>query len=217
MITWAIIPVKPLRDGKSRLARVLPATKRAQLTIDILRRTLRILDKLPAIDRTLVISRDPAVLKEARLGGASTYVETDRQDLNLALTRAAHVAKAQHADCLLILPADLPLIEPGDVEMMLSALKPSSKSNNGVILPQPQRTLVICTDHLQDGTNALAICPPTGFKFQYGPGSFQLHLDEAERLGMACRIIHAPSISFDLDTEDDWRTYQAIRSEPEPV
>jgi 2-phospho-L-lactate guanylyltransferase len=217
MITWAIIPVKPLRDSKSRLAGILPARKRAQLTVDILRRTLEILDNSPAIDRTLVVSRDPAVLKEARLGGASTYVETDRQDLNLALTRAAHVATAQHADCLLILPADLPLIEPADVEMILSALKPSSDSKNGINLGHLQRTMAICTDHMQDGTNALAICPPVGFKFQYGPGSFQLHLDEAERLGMARRIVHAPSIKFDLDTEEDWRTYQVIRAEVEPV
>lgn len=217
MITWAIIPVKPFRDSKSRLSRLLPAYERAELTKSILGRTLSILDDIGAVSRTLVVSRDPAVLKVARQCGASTYVETDRQDLNLALTRAAHIAMAQHAECLLILPADLPLIEAEDVEMMLSALKPADHSVNGNGSLHQQRTMAICTDHMQDGTNALAICPPAGFTFHYGPGSFRLHLEEAERLGMVRRIVHAPSLKFDLDTEDDWHTLQIIQPEPEPA
>ena len=63
MTTWAIIPVKPLRDGKSRLAHLLSSNERAELTTNMLRRTLEVLNDVTDVFRTLVVSRDPAVLK----------------------------------------------------------------------------------------------------------------------------------------------------------
>ena len=60
------------------------------------------LNEVMAITQTLVVSRDPAALKVARRHGASTFGETGKQDLNLALTRASHIAVAQKANCVLI-------------------------------------------------------------------------------------------------------------------
>lgn len=214
MIIWAIIPVKPLRLGKSRLSGILSVGERAQLTSRILRHTLRILRDQPVILRTLVVSRDPAVLKIGRQYGASTYKETDRQDLNLALTRASHITAAQKADAVLILPTDLPLVTPHDVEMMISAIAPTVRVSANGGYTYPERSMAICTDHNQDGTNALIICPPIGFTFQFGPNSFKRHLEEADRLAMSQRIVHAPGIKFDLDTEEDWHTYQSLLSRP---
>ncbi len=71
--------------------------------------------------------------------------------------------------------------------------------------------LTICTDNKVDGTNALFIDLPTHFNFQYGVGSYQRHLQEANRLGMDTKIVHGPRLEFDLDTEGDWHKYrQAI-------
>lgn len=212
MIVWAIIPVKPLRDSKSRLAHILSPDERAALTASLLRHTLEVLNDVRDIHRTLIVSRDPAVLKIARQGGASTFGESEKQDLNLAITRAAHIASAQQADAVLILPADLPLLTAEDVEMMLTGAIPQSNGHHGAGYYYQERAISICPDHVNDGTNALLICPPTGFAFQYGPGSFEHHLEEAARLGMSRRIIHAPGLKFDLDTEEDWATYQAYQA-----
>ena len=57
MSIWAIIPVKPLRDSKSRLARVLTPDQRAELTSELLLRTLQAIKTSQQIYRTLVISR----------------------------------------------------------------------------------------------------------------------------------------------------------------
>lgn len=215
MILWAIIPVKPFRYSKSRLAHLLSMDERADLTENILKRTLKTVDQVPAITRTLVVSRDPAALKVARQYGASTYGETDKQDLNMALTRAAHIAVAQKADGVLILPADLPLLISKDIEKLIEAAAPEMQlGNNG--FASHQRFMVICTDQNQDGTNALLISPPTGFNFQYGPGSFQKHISEAQLLGMKSSVISRPSIEFDLDTEADWRAYKARRMIQKP-
>jgi 2-phospho-L-lactate/phosphoenolpyruvate guanylyltransferase len=211
MIVWAIIPVKPLRDSKSRLTDILSADERADLTSHLLSRTLETLNGVSAIQRTLVVSRDPAVLKIARRHGVSTFGESDKQDLNLAITRAAHIAMAQQADAVLIIPADLPFINVEDVEMMTAAMVPSNgQAANGYYYQS--RAIIICPDHSNDGTNALLVCPPAGFTFQYGPGSFDRHLAEATRLGMGQRIVHAPGLKFDLDTEEDWATYQAYQA-----
>jgi 2-phospho-L-lactate guanylyltransferase len=73
------------------------------------------------------------------------------------------------------------------------------------------RAIVICSDHNRDGSNALLICPPAGFTFQYGPNSFNLHLEEASRLGMSTRIVEASGIKFDIDTEEDWNAYLSMQ------
>lgn len=246
---WAIIPVKPLRESKSRLAGVLTTDERADLTSRLLQRTLTILRQVPALDRVMVVSRDPVVLKIARQGGAMTLVEGDKPGLNTALRRAAYVAAAQWASGLLILPCDLPLLTVADVEMMLTGAKPTNGlrpvngHSNGHHLPNGQnghhadpqnghqplnghhtngtnghdaaanhqpRAMTICPDHHEDGTNALFIQPGTDFAFHYGLGSFNLHLEEAKRQNMFYRVVHAPGIKFDLDTENDWSTYRTV-------
>lgn len=213
MNIWAVIPVKPLLEGKSRLSHLLTAEERADLTRRFLTNLLQELEQVRGIQRRLVISRDPAVLKIARRYGVSTYEETDGHELNSSLTRASHLAAAQRADCLLVLPADLPLATAEDVRMMIRGALPAAGNGNGAGYYYQKRALTICPDHLEDGTNALLICPPSGFPFRYGPDSFRLHLEEAERLGMDRRIIHAPGLKFDLDTEADLEIYRTLRQE----
>jgi len=208
MNIWAIIPVKPLHDSKSRLSRVLSGDERAELTSQMLRHTIDVLESVTSISRTLVVSRDPAALKIARQHGASTYGETEKQDMNVALMRAGHIAAAQKADCILILPSDLPFLTVEDVELVLAAAKPEIGNGNGGYY-YAGRFMAICSDQNSDGTNALLICPPTGFKFQYGPSSFSHHLAEGDRQGMICHVVQTPGLKFDLDTEEDWRVYQA--------
>lgn len=218
MTTWAIIPVKPLRYGKSRLSHILSPEERAQLTTTMLHHTLQVLEEVPAIYRTLVISRDPSALKLARQYGAYTYGEGDKQDLNLALSRAAHIAAAREASGVLVLPADLPLLTVADVQMMLDGAMPPvratrTRSNGHLGYHHQPRIITICPDKHEDGTNALYVSPPVGFNFLYGVGSFQRHLNEAARLGLPSRVVHAPGIKFDLDTEEDWEAYLAISGE----
>ena len=170
------------------------------------------LKEVPAISRTLVVSRDPVALKIARKFGASTYGETKKQDLNLALTRASHIAASQKADCVLILPSDLPFLSIEDIEVMVESASPAVRNDtNGFNFAG--RYMAICSDQSNEGTNALLICPPTGFSFQFGPDSFRLHLAEATRLGMSTRVVQARGIEFDLDTEDDWFAYQEYQSQ----
>ena len=62
MTLWAIVPVKPLRRGKSRLAGTLSEDKRTELNRALLEHTLETLSVVKEVDEVLVVSRDPNAL-----------------------------------------------------------------------------------------------------------------------------------------------------------
>jgi 2-phospho-L-lactate guanylyltransferase len=196
---WAIVPVKPLDQSKKRLAHLLPAEERIQLMISMLRRTLNVLGEASAVHSTLVVTSDEIVLSLARGLGAKTLDEGESHGLNDAIDRAVQRASSERATAALILPADLPLIRLDDVKRMLQGFPDGG--------PYQSPFMAICSDAAGDGTNALLLGLPTRFKFYYGPGSFSLHLQEAAGIGLSTWIMHSPGIEFDLDTEEDWETY----------
>ena len=69
MTLWAVVPVKPLRRGKSRLSGVLNEEERASLNRKLLAHTIDTLVEIPELEQVLVISRDPEALAVARHRG----------------------------------------------------------------------------------------------------------------------------------------------------
>lgn len=190
MTVWAIVPVKPLRRGKSRLSGVLSQTDRLTLNRELLTHTLETLSGLPEIDQVLVISRDPAALALARDHGAKTLQEDSQSHLNVALTRATFVARRYATRGVLVLPADLPLIEPVDIRALLDrATDPP--------------VVVISPDRRREGTNALLICPSGLIEYDFGPDSFQRHCERAREAGARLEIVELPSLGLDVDVPED--------------
>ena len=91
MTLWAIVPVKPLRRGKSRLAGALSEDERTELNRNLLQNTLKTLTDLRELEEVLVVSRDPAALTIARNYGARTVREDGQAELNTALDRKSVV------------------------------------------------------------------------------------------------------------------------------
>lgn len=196
MTTWAIIPVKSLRESKRRLERLLSADERADLIFHFLDDLLITLMQVREIDRILIVTGDPAVAALAEQRGLDLLVEPSPVGLNAAVALgAAHAAEAG-ATAALILPADLPFARFSDIEQMLRPLDR---------LDPP--LLAICADEAETGTNALLLAPPGGFTFRYGPGSFYAHLAEARAGGREIVVVQASGLRFDLDTESDWYAY----------
>lgn len=190
MSLWAIVPVKPLRRGKSRLAGVLDQDERADLNQALLAHTLDTLKATPQIEQTLVVSRDPAALALAREHGARTVREDGAPQLNLALARATFVAKGYACRGVLIVPADLPLLTPQDIRYMLE------------FADQPP-VVVVAPDHRRQGTNALLVCPVGLIDYDFGPDSFQSHCERANRAGARLEICELPSLALDMDLPED--------------
>lgn len=190
MTIWAIVPVKPLRRGKSRLAGALSEDERAELNQSLLQHTLNVLKDIKELEQVLVVSRDPHALAVARQYGARTVREDGQPELNTALTRATVIAQIHATRGVLILPADLPLISREDVlTLTAKAVEPP--------------VVVIAPDRHRKGTNALLICPSGLIEYDFGENSFQRHCERAKQAGARLEIVELPSLGLDLDLPED--------------
>jgi 2-phospho-L-lactate guanylyltransferase len=190
MTLWAIVPVKPLRRGKSRLASVLSLEARTALNHYLLSNTLEILASVPEIEYSLVVSRDPEALTIAREYGARTVQEQGSPQLNTALARATMVALSHSVQGVLIVPADLPLLTVDDIHEVVK---------KGVNPP----VVVITPDRHHQGTNALLISPPGLIQYEYGPGSYQRHCLQAEKAGARLEVCERGTVALDIDFPED--------------
>jgi 2-phospho-L-lactate guanylyltransferase len=190
MTLWAIVPVKPLRHGKSRLSGTLSEDERTQLNEQLLEHTLKTLTGIKELEQVLVVSRDPHALAIARNLGARTVREDGQPQLNTALTRATVVAQVYATRGVLILPADLPLLARDDILTLIE------RATNPPVV-------VIAPDRHEKGTNALLMSPAGLIEYDFGEGSFQRHCERAQKAGARLEIVNIPSFALDLDLPED--------------
>jgi 2-phospho-L-lactate/phosphoenolpyruvate guanylyltransferase len=185
---YAVVPVKDLRGTKSRLAPVLDPGARAGLTLYMMGRVVGAIREA-GIEDVCVVSPDRMVLEEARRRGATPLIQESR-GLNPALEEGRRRAMGLGASKLLVLPADLPLLDAEDV---LAVLRETGGEPSVVIAP----------DGARSGTNALLIQPPDVLPFAFGIGSFEAHVGAARRRGLDVRVCERSHLAFDLDTAGD--------------
>lgn len=196
MSLWAIVPVKPLRRGKSRLSEILSEDERSRLNHHLFSHTLDVLLQVDAISDILVVSRDSNVLTEAREKSVRTVTENGTPELNNALRRASLFSNVFSKEGVLIVPADLPMLTPEDVVDFLG-----------------QRTqpplMVISPDRRRLGTNMLFINPADLITFSFGTDSFEKHCELASLKGADVIVYENDRIALDLDVPED---YEILRS-----
>ena len=197
MTMWAILPVKPLKLGKTRLAEVLSEDERYVLNTTLLGNTLSALRQADKVDQVLVISRDPGVLSVSRNFGVRTLQEDTPSNLNRAVTIGVRFAVSAAADRVMILPADIPLINTDLVQDLAGRL---TKENQMIIVP----------DRRDDGTNSLLLSPPSRMQFQFGLGSFRRHIALAKMLGLNVDVVRIPELGLDLDLPEDLEVFKTF-------
>ncbi len=200
MSLWAIVPVKPLRRGKSRLSGALTEDQREELNRVLLQRTLKTLLDLKEVEQVLVVSRDSAALALARDLGARTVQEDGAPALNTALKRATVVAQVYASRGVLVIPADLPLLTAADVLALLQRA-------------DAPPVVVIAPDRHRKGTNALLLSPANLIEYDFGGGSFQRHCERARRAGARLEIVDLPSLGLDLDLPEDLELVRQLQSQ----
>jgi len=198
MSLWAIIPVKPLKNAKSRLSNVLTQDQRYEFAQAMFRHVLSVVTTVPYITGVVVISRDTKALSIAREMGAKTIQEGMVSDLNPALLRASALVSSWRADGVLILPADLPFVNVDDIKAMVR------------LGSEDVPSIVIATDNEGDGTNALLVRPPGVIEYSYGPGSFQKHIENAHHAGANVISYYSDRLALDIDVPDDLHRYHRI-------
>ncbi len=188
MSVFAVVPVKDLWGTKSRLKPILDPGARAGLTLYMMGRVVSAISGA-GVENVCVVSPDRIVLAEAGERGATPLLQESR-GLNPALEEGRRWARERGGSSLLVLPADLPLIDAEDVSAVLEG---------GGGTP----SMTISPDGAHSGTNALLLRPPDVLPFVFGPGSYEAHLWAARERGLDIRVSERPHLAFDLDTAED--------------
>ncbi len=188
----AIIPMKPLSEGKSRLARSLTPEERANISAGMLRRVLVAL-RGASIDPIWVVGGDERVRNMARNNGGLWLEELGR-NLNDTLGKAIQQAFEREKSALYI-AGDLPFVKPSDIHSFVQA----SRGAGNVTLAPARR---------DGGTNAILVPFGTFFKPELGRRSFSKHLSQAAKLETSVAIAYSPGLGLDMDVVDDLESYQ---------
>ena len=131
-----------------------------------------------------VATDDAGVAAWARGMGAAV-VGAGRPGLSLAVAVAVDRLAAAGIERAMVAHADLALAR---------TLRPALGSG-----------MTIVPDRRRDGSNVLCVPTGAGFRFAYGPGSFERHVAEAGRLGLAVTVLDDPDLATDIDHPDDLR------------
>ncbi len=208
-MNFVLVPIKALAHGKSRLSALLSDTQRYGLSQAMLRDVLSNLRRAASVDRFGVVTSDPSLLEIAQSLGAEAIDEGHPRGLNDAVAMGTEFCLQQGATALLVLLSDLPLVTSEDIDLLFCETT-----------DEPQVLLVTCKKG--EGTNALLRVPPLVMPTCFGGPSLEAHKVCARKDGLACRVIEAPRIAFDIDSVEDLKlfaseptathTYQALHA-----
>jgi 2-phospho-L-lactate guanylyltransferase len=177
------VPVKSLERAKSRLSQVLTPLERAALTLAMLEDVLDACLRMPGW-QTWVVSPDESVLEVSARRRARPIVE-EKAGLTAAIRQVQE--EAAEADALAVVLGDLPLLTTESLARVLRTLGP--------VVAAPAAS--------EEGTNVLLRRPPMVIPPRFGTNSFRKHREAAELRELPFAVVHAPELSFDLDTPDD--------------
>jgi len=186
----AIVPVKDLSRAKERLSPVLSQSDRTRIAYIMLEDVLTALRGSKLLTKLFVVTVDELAMELAGSLGIEAIRETKQESESSSIDHSSNVCKELGAECVLVIPGDVPLITPEDVDYILEREK-----------PYPSAILVPARDWL--GTNAILRRPPDVFPSRFGYDSFRKHIDEAKKIGIEFDIFHMPRIALDIDEPKD--------------
>jgi 2-phospho-L-lactate guanylyltransferase len=185
----AILPIKRFSTAKQRLSPGLDGERRRALAAAMVADVLEAIGEARTIERTIVVSGDPVAQELASAAGAE--VVPDPEDAGHVEAALAGIARAEveGADCVVLLPGDCPLLDPRELDRLLTGL--------------PERYVAIVPDRHGTGTNALALCPPNAIAPAFGEDSCSRHVALAREAGIPFGVEELASLGLDLDTPAD--------------
>lgn len=195
-MTAAVVPVKSLASGKSRLAAALGRGGAEALSLAMLEDVVAALRGLPTLDAVGVVTPDETVALAAERAGARA-LRGDDPGLHEALLRAADELGAACNGGLLVVLGDVAGARTAELAQVLDALAGG---------PPPRAVLVPSRD---GGTAALARNPHDAFPAQFGEASACAHRAAAARAGVPLIELALASLAIDIDDETDLREFAA--------
>lgn len=196
-MNFALVPVKALAWGKSRLSALLAEEARQAVSRAMLMDVLTCLRQSSSVDKIAVVSSDRTLLALAKESGAFPVDEGQPRGLNGAVNLGTEFCLQHGASSVLVLLADLPLVKPSDIDALFHAVDGIDK---GILV-------VPCKEG--DGTNALLRVPPQVMPPCFGGPSLEAHQVAARRGNVPYQVVEMSHIAFDLDSVDDLKQFAA--------
>lgn len=193
MSVAALVPVKALDAGKSRLVASLSRAQIERLTLAMLEDVIGCLSQVGPIDHVAIVTPDSRVGERATELGALALVRND-PGLNPSLDAASGELARTGADTLLVLLGDVAAVLPEDVEALFVALR--GLGGEGVVLA-PSR---------DGGTSALLRAPWNAIPNRFGKNSAAAHREAALDAGLPYSELPSDSLAIDLDRVEDAQT-----------
>jgi 2-phospho-L-lactate guanylyltransferase len=185
------VPVKNFESGKSRLASLLTVEERVKLSELFLDYTLNTLTNTSAISNVVVVSSDKRAEGIAKIHNVKFLQEKKNQGVNAAVALADVYISEYAVDATIVIPQDLPLLLPEDIERICTSAQ------------EHEKCLVICPSLRFDGSNALLRRPPLLITTNYDNDSYNVHIKKAKASDAIIKIIKTKRIMTDIDTVED--------------
>jgi 2-phospho-L-lactate/phosphoenolpyruvate guanylyltransferase len=189
MRATAVVPVKRFAVAKSRLAQGVDEARKPDLVAAMVADVLEAIGAARFVERTIVVSQEPRAAELAAAAGADLLSDFDDASHSAAALAGIAAAEAAGADCVALLPGDCPLLDPRELDKMLTGV--------------PDRYVAVIPDRHGTGTNALVLAPPGAIEPSFGEGSRERHVAAARAAGIPFGVEELPSLGLDLDTPAD--------------
>jgi 2-phospho-L-lactate guanylyltransferase len=189
MRATAVVPVKRFAVAKSRLAPGVEETRKPELVAAMVADVLEAISEARLVDRTIVVSQEPRAAELAAAAGAELLADFDDASHSAAALAGIAAAEAAGAGCVALLPGDCPLLDPRELDKMLTGV--------------PDPYVAVIPDRHGAGTNALVLAPPGAIDPAFGEGSRARHVAAARAAGIPYGVEELPSLGLDLDTPAD--------------
>jgi 2-phospho-L-lactate/phosphoenolpyruvate guanylyltransferase len=186
-----LIPVKNLSSAKQRLSEILDQPSRTQLAQAMLEDVLSSLYDWQDRPQVGIVTGDPFAVELAVKFGFEVIPDPENPGETGAIEMATRVCTKRGAKFTMVIPADIPLIEPWELEEIFKHA------------PQEGSVLVPAGDGR--GTNAVLRRPANLFPLRFGNDSFKPHRAAAEATGKPCVVLNLPGIAVDVDNPADWQ------------
>jgi 2-phospho-L-lactate guanylyltransferase len=188
MMHWIVIPFRGPENAKTRLQPALSDNARATLARAMFQHVLNVATRVVGGRHVLVATPSPVAARLARKVSAMVIRDTS-PGLNEALSGARAHLRTRGASTMTIVGADLPLVEPSDIERLMYLA-----SHGHVGMARAWKS---------GGTNGLSLPVSLKCEFQFGDDSFDRHWHQILELGTPPRECGAIRLRLDVDDPED--------------
>ncbi|MFY9740530.1 MAG: 2-phospho-L-lactate guanylyltransferase [Candidatus Sulfotelmatobacter sp.] len=184
-----LIPVKNLSHAKQRLAAVLDQRSRTELAQAMLHDVAAAIASSSRRPACALVTGDEFAIEIARRYDFEIIPDPANPGETGAIEMATRMCVDRRVDFTLVMPADIPLIQPGELEEIMAQA------------PVEGSLLVPAADGR--GTNAAYRRPVDLFPLRFGNDSFKPHFAAAQASGKTCVVLQLPGVALDVDGPAD--------------